>query len=133
MKNQQGLQGARRLFFAQFVVVAVLVCCVWTFFDIHAARSMGLGGMVCLLPQLCFAHIVFSEQRASLSKIILRRLYRGEAMKLCLSAGLFALVFRWGDVMPAMFFMGYVLVQGLSWFAPLFFRKAVTKTGMKIA
>ena len=133
MKNQRGLQGAKRLFIVQLSLVALLAFCVWILMDVRSAYSIGLGGLVWIMPQVCFAVILFSEQRVRFSKEILTRVYRGEAFKLFFSAVLFAGVFRFGHVVPMMFFIGYMLVQGVSWFAPLFFRKAVTKTSMRTA
>jgi ATP synthase protein I len=131
MKNQRGLQGAKRLFVVQLSLVAVAALLVWMLIDARAARSIGLGGLVWVMPQLCFAYILFSDQRARFSKAILSRVYRGEAFKLFFSAIFFAGVFCFGHVVPLMFFIGYMLAQGVSWFAPLFFREAVTKVSMR--
>jgi ATP synthase protein I len=130
MKNQRGLQGARRLFVVQLSLIVWLSCLFWLLFDARAAGSIALGGLVWVLPQACFALIVFSEQRARYSKAIVSRIYRGEAFKLVFSAVLFAGVFYLGHVLPLMFFVGYMLAQGVSWFAPLFFRNAVTKVSV---
>ncbi|MCH9756455.1 MAG: ATP synthase subunit I [Gammaproteobacteria bacterium] len=133
MKNQRGLRGARRLFFVQTSLVAMVSLLVWALDGIVSARSIGFGGLVWVIPQVCFALMLFKEQRVRFSQVILKRAYKGEAFKLLLSALLFAGVFRWGQVAPLMFFMGYMLTQMISWFAPLFFREAVTKTGMRAA
>ncbi len=133
VKNQRGLRGARRLFFVQASLVAMVALLVWHLIDASSARSILFGGFVWMIPQICFAVILFKEQRVRFSQAILKRAYKGEAFKLVLSAFLFAGVFRWGQVIPLMFFMGYFLAQLMSWFAPLFFRKTVTKTSMRAA
>ncbi len=132
VKNQRGLRGAKRLFFVQLSLVAVCSGSAWGIVNTNAAWSMGLGGLVSVLPQVCFAVILFSEQRARFSKTMVTRFYRGEALKLMMSATLFAMVFRFGQVVPVLFFMGYILAQGVAWFAPLFFRTAVTKASMSV-
>ena len=122
MKNQQGLQGARRLFLMQLRLGALVSVLVWVLVSVSAARSVLLGALVCLVPQAWFARILFRDQRARFSQQILQRAYRGEAMKLLISAALFAVVFRWVDVVPVMFFAGYFLIHVTLWFAPWFFR-----------
>lgn len=133
MKNHRGLQGARRLFFAQLGLIALASIASGAMADARTAGSMMLGGLVWMIPQRCFAYLLFSEQRARFSKAILTRAYRGEAFKLFFSAALFAGVFRFGHVVPMVFFIGYMLAQGVSWFAPLFFRVAEVKTSMRVA
>ncbi len=132
VKNQRGLQGAKRLFFVQISLVAVFSLLVWGMTDTVSARSFILGGVVWVIPQIFFALVLFKDQRARYSRAILTRVYKGEAFKLLLSALLFAGVFRFGQVVPLTFFMGYFLAQVLSWLAPLFFRTATAKTGMKV-
>ncbi|MDF1678494.1 MAG: ATP synthase subunit I [Legionellaceae bacterium] len=132
MKNQRGLQGARRLFFVQTGLVLLVSLVVGAVAGASSARSFGLGGFVWVAPQICFAVFLFSDQRARFSQTILRRAYKGEAFKLLFSAFLFAAVFRFGQVVPLMFFVGYCLAQVISWFAPLFFRDVVTKTKMRV-
>lgn len=122
MKNQQGLQGAKRLFLMQLRVSASASLLVWAIFGLGLARSMLLGALVCMVPQAWFARSLFRDQRARFSQQILKSAYRGEAMKLLMSATLFAVVFRWVDVVPVMFFAGYFLVHVTFWFAPWFFR-----------
>ncbi|MDX2346946.1 MAG: ATP synthase subunit I [Legionella sp.] len=78
MKNQRGLQGAKRLFIVQLSLVAVLAFFVWILINARAAYSIGLGGLVWVMPQLCFAIVLFSEQRALFSKYILSHAYRRE-------------------------------------------------------
>lgn len=122
MKNQQGLQGAKRLLLMQLRVSACVSFVLWVVFGLGSARSVLLGALVCLVPQAWFARILFRDQRARFSQQILKSAYRGEAMKLLMSATLFAMVFRWVDVVPVMFFAGYFLVHVTFWFAPWFFR-----------
>lgn len=122
MKNQQGLQGAKRLFLMQLRLSAIVSLVFWLMFGLDAARSALLGGLVCLVPQAWFARVIFRDQRARFSHQLIKSAYRGEAMKLLISAMLFAGIFRWVDVVPVMFFAGYFLIHVTFWFAPRFFR-----------
>ncbi len=122
MKNQQGLHGAKRLFLMQLRVGVSASLVIWAILGLGSARSMLLGAVVCLVPHALFARILFRDQRARFSQQILKSAYRGEAMKLLMSATLFAVVFRWVDVVPVMFFAGYFMVHVTFWFAPWFFR-----------
>jgi ATP synthase protein I len=132
VRNQRGLQGAKRLFFVQISLVIMLSSLVWMMLSARAAWSIGLGGVVWVIPQICFACMLFADQRARFSSAIVKQAYRGEALKLFLSAILFAGAFRFGHVMPGLFFTGYMLVQGVSWFAPLFFRSTQVKASMSV-
>jgi ATP synthase protein I len=122
VNNQQGIQGAKRLFMMQLRLSACVSLMIWALCGLSSARSTLLGGLVCLLPQAWFARALFREQRARFSQQILKSAYRGEAIKLLMSATMFAVVFRWVDVVPVMFFAGYFLVHVTFWFAPRFFR-----------
>ncbi|MDF1645661.1 MAG: ATP synthase subunit I [Legionellaceae bacterium] len=133
MKNQRGLRGAKRLFIFQVSFILIVSLLVWRMSNTYSALSFTLGGLVWVIPQVFFAVFLFQEQRVRFSQAILKRAYKGEAFKLILSACLFAGVFQWGRVTPLVFFMGYFLAQLFSWFAPLFFRQAVTKIGMRAA
>ncbi len=127
MKNQRGIQGARRLFFVQSIVSILVSVAIWLSYDGISARSVFLGGVIWLLPQVCFATHVFWEQRARYSRAIVNRIYRGEVLKLLLTASLFAAGFQWGQVTPGMLFVGYLLAQAIFWFAPLFFRHGMSR------
>lgn len=122
MKNELGIQGTKRLLGMQCQLSLAVSLIIWAMFGLDAARSMLLGSLVCLVPQAWFARLLFRDQRARFSQQILKRAYRGEAMKLLMSATLFAVVFRWVDVVPVLFFAGCFLIHVTFWFAPLFFR-----------
>lgn len=132
VRNQRGWQGAKRLFFAQASIVFMLAMLLWGLLGRAEAFALGLGGLVWLVPQIMFAWLAFSDQRARFAEATLKRIYRAEALKLILSASLFALIFKWGHVLPLMFFLGYGLAHGIGWFAPLFFRASKRQASMSI-
>lgn len=131
VKNQRGLQGAKRLFLVEITLVATIAMTLAITKNSLEGMSIMAGGLVWAIPQGIFAIVVFADQRAQFVKKMVRRMYRGEALKLLITAGCMALAFRFGQISPSMFFIGYVLAFGVSWFAPLFFRRAVNRYDIK--
>ena len=123
MKNQSGLRGARRLFAMQVSITWVLAGMFGIFGGVVWALSAMLGGIICALPNACFAQVVFSEARVSASQQIMRRFYRGEALKITLSMILFAATFYYVKIIPAVFFIAYLVVQLTHWASPWIFVK----------
>lgn len=121
LKNRQGLQGARRLLLCQLGItmlcVIIAVLCAGT----KAAMSALLGGMVSIIPSAYFASVLFRHQGAHAAKKIVSSFYKGEALKIMLSVTLFALVFKFFNVIPLVFFAVYIVAQMVFWFAPLIF------------
>ena len=97
------------------------------FFLVFLTRSFNSGvsavlaGLVCALPNAFFARQFLQRNGAQQVKKIVSLFYRGEAVKLLLSAGLFALVFAWHDLVPEVFFAVYLMVLLAHVFAPWFF------------
>ena len=81
--------------------------------------SAALGGLVCVVPNAYFARALFLHGGARAAKQIVNGFYRGEALKLMLSAALFTLVFKCFKVDPPGFFVAYIAAQMMFWFAPL--------------
>ena len=117
MKNKQGLQIARRIFRVQLVVLLVTASIVLLILGINAAKSVFLGGLVNVFPNVCFARLLFKEHGAQAAKQIAKNFYKGEAVKMVLTVGLFALTFKYLNVIPLVFFSGYILAQITLWFA----------------
>jgi len=69
------------------VVLAVLVC---RFYGWPVAKSVLAGGVISAVGSLAFALSVFATL-ATDSRVVLRRMFRGEALKLALVAILFYL------------------------------------------
>ena len=91
------------------------------FLDTRAFVSAVLGGLVCVIPNAYFAKQLFRYHGALAAKRIVSGFYRGEALKIALSAALFALVFRFFNINPVVFFATYLAVQMVFWFTPLLF------------
>ncbi len=117
-KNKQGLLLAKRLLLGQFAVTVGFSLWMVFFSGERAAWSALLGGLVSIVPIACFARCLFAHQGASCSREIVRGFYKGEALKLGVSAALFAGVFRFTTVNPTVFFAAYLAAQISVWFAP---------------
>ncbi len=121
VKNQQGLRGANRLLAWQLAITLLVAVIVAVISGGKSALSAMLGGLVSALPSAYFARKLFQYQGAQAAKQIVNSFYKGEAMKIILSILLFALVFIFSNVNPVVFFITYIVVQMVYWFAPLLF------------
>ena len=105
----------RRLLLAQ-LAMAVLFPLVLLPFGTIAAKSAALGGIACLVPSLAFAYRAFRFSGARSAKKILSSFYSGEALKLVLTALIFALIFiNVKTLNVAALFGGFILVQSVIW------------------
>ena len=105
----------RRLLLAQ-LAMAVLFPLVLLPFGTIAAKSAALGGIACLVPSLAFAYRAFRFSGARSARKILSSFYSGEALKLVLTALIFALIFiNVKTLNVAALFGGFILVQSVIW------------------
>tara|TARA_R110002110_G_scaffold65206_4_gene180060 strand:- start:144997 stop:145344 length:348 start_codon:yes stop_codon:yes gene_type:complete len=113
----------------QALVILICLPLVWFFWQIQAAGSLLLGGLVCLLPNVYLYRKAFSHFGARQAKQILKDLFLGEAVKLLLTAILFvgALLVTWA--LPLWIFIGFILAQVGFWLAPIYL--GVRKTLIK--
>ena len=121
MKNQQGITGAKRLVACQFIMTTLMTLgCLLVSGD-RAAISALLGGLVCTLPNAYFARKMFQYQGARAARQIVNNFYKGEGLKIALSILLFTVVLKFINIIPLIFFIVYLVVQMVFWFAPLMF------------
>lgn len=121
MKNQQGEQGAKRLLQCQLGLTILLATIAILFLGVMAAISALLGGLVSIVPNAYFARKLFQYQGARAARQIVNGFYKGEAMKLLLTVTLFAVVFKWFNIIPLVFFLVFIMTQMVFWFSPLIF------------
>ena len=103
------------------ILTIILTVIALLFSGTIAARSALLGGVVSIIPNICFASKLFRHQGAHSAKKIINGFYKGEALKIFLSVVLFTLVFKYIYIIPFVFFAVYIMVQICIWFAPLIF------------
>lgn len=116
--------------FAQFFGLVLIISVGWILTDNVKAISLGLGGILCLLPNWCFYRCVFKYQGATSARAIVRGLYVGEVLKIILTFCLFIFVLRyiiWASILHV--FIGYIVLQLIFWVSPLYF--GVKKTMLK--
>lgn len=109
----------KRLLLVQ-LAVAVLFPLVLLPFGTNAALSAAAGGLASLVPNLYFAFRAFRYSGARSAQKILRSFYSGEAVKLVLTALIFALCFKYLKTLNvAALFGGFIMVQMAIWVTPL--------------
>ncbi|MBL7481588.1 ATP synthase subunit I [Legionella bononiensis] len=118
MNKQLNKRGIMRLWLVQLGITLVLAVLCAIVFNIKAASSALLGGLVCIIPNAYFASKLFKHQGARAAKQIVNSFYKGEAVKIILSIFLFTAVFVFFKITPLAFFTSYILVLMTHWFAP---------------
>ncbi len=109
----------RRLLLFQ-LSIAVLFPLVMLPFGTNAALSAAAGGLASLIPNLYFAYRTFRYSGARSAQMILRSFYSGEAIKLVMTALIFAVVFKYLKTLNvAALFGGFIMVQMAVWLTPL--------------
>ena len=109
----------RRLLLFQ-MSIAVLFPLVMLPFGTNAALSAATGGLASLIPNLYFAYRTFRYSGARSAQMILRSFYSGEAIKLVMTALIFAVVFKYLKTLNvAALFGGFIMVQMAVWLTPL--------------
>lgn len=97
-------------------VVATLV------FDTVAGGSALLGGAICVIPNGIFAFLALRHAGARAARRIANAFYMGEAIKLLLTALLFAIVLAWLPVNASAVLLSFIVCMQGQWLAPVFFR-----------
>ena len=116
---QVGLINALRLMGLQALVV-IFVALAWGFSGFYAVLSALLGGAVCILPNSYFAHRFFASGRKnSEPNKIVHAFYKGELVKLLMSAGLLLIIFIEFQIKMLPFLSGFVGATMGIWLMPL--------------
>lgn len=106
------------------------LCALVSLFNITAAYSALLGGLMCLIPNAYFASYAFRYMGARAARHIARAFYRGETGKFLLTIVGFALVFTLVKPLDLIaLFLAYLAMLALQWFvaARVIGQKAVEK------
>ena len=122
MQNIQAKTGLRRLLILQLAILGIMVLLWYNLAEGTAAYSALLGGLVYIIPAWCFAAKLFQHGGARAANKIVRAFYVGEALKLMLTAVLFALVLIFIRISALAFFSAYIIMQLAFWLAPLVFK-----------
>ncbi len=112
------LNTIRRILLAQLLLTASLAGGIWALAGMVQARSLFVGGMICVLPNAFLALRMFAHGRDADPRRIVRAAYFGEVGKLALTALFFAAAFLAIKPLSAGYlFAGYILAQSIFWVA----------------
>jgi len=118
VNKQLNRRGIMRLWLVQLGITVFLAALCAIMFNMNAASSALLGGLVCIIPNAYFASKLFKHQGARAAKQIVSSFYKGEALKIFISIFLFTAVFVLCRITPLAFFGSYILILMTHWFAP---------------
>ena len=121
-------KGLVQFYIAQLIIIGIAALIAYLVGDVNALISALLGGMVCFLPGMLFAILFFRYGGAQHSRKIISAFYLGEALKLILSGVLFVVVFTLYKVAAGAFFITFIAVQMMYWFAPWLIVKEKRRT-----
>ncbi len=111
---------AKALVLLQALMIPVSAILGWLLKDTTAALSAALGALVCWLASSFFAWQSFRTAGARASKQVLLNMYQGMMGKFAIMIVGFILILSYVKPLSAVaLFCGFVLVQSMSWFAPV--------------
>ena len=103
-------------------ILCAILCGIY-FQNVEIFTSMTLGGLTCVVPSLYFANKFFKESGALAVNTTVNSFYTAEALKLILTGLLFWIVFKYLDVQPAPYFVGYIIAHMAFWLGPFVYSK----------
>lgn len=89
-------------------LIALLVSGLFLLQGLNAAYSALIGGLLCIIPNVVFVFLTHRHGGAQAAKKVVNAFYLAEAMKLVLTALLFALVFITMSVKVLPLFVAYI-------------------------
>ncbi len=113
--TQSGRAYALRYILTQLIII---VCCCVTGYIVegqNAVVSALSAGIVVLLPNIVFSVKAFQYAGARESKRVVESFNKGVKIKMLLTAILFALSFKYLDIIPAAFFITFSLTMVAPW------------------
>ncbi|MFT5453431.1 MAG: ATP synthase protein I [Enterobacterales bacterium] len=116
--TQKGRSVANRILVIQ-AVIAIISALGFLLINSKAAYSALIGGIICLVPNLVFVIYAYRFGGARAAKKIASSFYRGEALKVLLTALLFAVTFITTPISIGPLMTTYVFCLLVFWFAPL--------------
>lgn len=111
--------SVKRILHWQLWIIALTGAVALSVWGWSTAVSVLLGGLIGFLPNALFAYRMSDSGAERTAREIVHAFYAGEAMKLGLTAGLFALVFQLPHVYIPALFAGFAAVLASFWMALL--------------
>ena len=115
--TQPGRRVANRLLAVQ-TLLAITSSLVFFWIDFKAGYSAFIGGMICVVPNLVFVTYAYRYGGARAAKNIAGSFYKGEALKLMLTALMFAATFILVPISIAPLMTTYVVCLMVYWIIP---------------
>jgi len=103
----------------QCVFAIIFSCAIGLHWGLRPGVSALVGGMIGVLPNISLYLRVFSHFGAKNAQKIVNAFYRGEAIKLIMTAILFTAAFFVPVFIPLWLFIGYILAQLGFWLGPI--------------
>jgi ATP synthase protein I len=108
---------ARRVLALQMLITLAVAALAWAMWDLRAAGSALLGGMINLIATGYFAYRVFALRPGSTAHQIATAFYIGETVKIVLTGALFTVILVWLDVAVLPLFLAYIATMLAFWLA----------------
>lgn len=116
-----------RWFLVQALAIVLAAISFLLFQGLFFAKSVFLGGLLCLLPQWVFAQLWLAYYKASAAPKLVTMFYVGEVIKLLLTGVLFVLLFKYVSIDAIRCLIGFMIAQVTFWMAPLLWLKRPEK------
>ncbi|NKB46472.1 MAG: hypothetical protein GKR77_01650 [Legionellales bacterium] len=117
--NQRALSQITRIVVIQGATIAWIAALVGWLQSPTVAYSLGIGGLIGIVPNLLAALIMFWHQGSQYTKQIITAFYLGEMLKWVITAGLFGAVFLWLTITPWAVLIGFIVAQMAFWLASI--------------
>ncbi|WP_026317716.1 ATP synthase subunit I [Algicola sagamiensis] len=114
--------AALKVVFCQSLVT-VFVTVITTFgWGMPSGLSALWGGVCATFPHFVFVLFAFRYSGARSSKLVAQSFFRGQTLKLLLTAVLFTMAFKMQDAIPEPLFLSFIAALVTQWSAPVFFQ-----------
>ena len=120
---KKGLVSGLKLVAFQSLIVLLIALILTVVFSAKAGFSALAGGITFLLPNSFFVFMSFAHAGASKSKIIVRGIFIGEAIKLFLTVVLLVLCLGFLNLFLNFYYASFALLIASQWLAPFFFKQ----------
>lgn len=117
MQQESGF--AKRIWYSQLILVVIVAIVLVTYANVLAAKSALLAGLVFLIPSRLFLAKFFQQRAELTARQVVKQLYLGEFLKIVATFGLLAVVLVWVPIAGLPFFLTYLALQTVYWFALL--------------
>lgn len=112
--------AAKGIICGQAALVVLLFLLSYLFWGEHISRSVGLGALVCWLPNVLFYSLAFKYFGAQSAKEIVGAFYLGEALKLGVTVLLLSVCLMQDGVEPRALILGFLIIQLSTWILSVF-------------